>query len=99
MRHIGSIQDGEVATRFGDYLTAAGVGNEVEQGSSGFSIWVHDDDHVERATRELGEFLSDPSAPRYEEASRAAERVREEDERRRQKLRRNFIDVRTSWSG
>jgi hypothetical protein len=45
VRFIGSIPDAQLATRFGDYLIALGINNQVEQGSSGFAIWVHNDDH------------------------------------------------------
>ena len=99
MRHIGSIQDGALAARFGDYLTALGVGNDVEQGASGFNVWVHDDDHLDRAKIELNAFQTDPTADRYQQASKAADRIRADDEKRQRSLRRNYVDVRTTWSG
>src|SRR5262245_4311071 len=95
LRFIGSIQDGQLATRFSDYLVALGIANEVEQGSSGFAIWVHDDDYLERSKNELATFLSNPGGTQYAAASKAAQRVRDDQERREQSLRKNYIDYRT----
>ena len=99
MRFTGSIPDAQRASVFGDYLTSIGVANDVEQGSNGFSIWVHDDDHVEQATQELNAYLADPTAPRYAESAARAPRLRKQAQRQEEKRRRNFIDVRTNWSG
>ncbi|CAN5447236.1 rhomboid family intramembrane serine protease [soil metagenome] len=99
MRFIGSIPDLQQATRFGDYLTALGIANNVEQGSSGFAIWVHNDDYIDRSRSELTTFLSEPDAGRFAEATKAAQRVRDEQEQREKSLRKNYVDVRTRWSG
>jgi GlpG protein len=99
MRFIGSLPDAQLANRFGDYLTALGIANSVEQGSSGFAIWIHNDDHVERAKTELTTYLKEPGAGRFAEASKAAQRVRDEQDRRQKSLQKNFVDVRTSWAG
>jgi GlpG protein len=99
MRFAGTIPDAAQAATFADYLTSIGVNNEVEQGANGFSVWVHDDDQLEQAMRELEAYLVDPTAPRYRAASAQAQRLRKEWEARAKRRRRNFIDVRTSWSG
>jgi GlpG protein len=98
MRFTGSIPDAQRASVFGDYLTSIGVGNDVEQGASGFSIWVHDDDRVEQAKQELSAYLADPAASRYAESRAQAERLRKQTRKLEERRRRNFIDVRTSWS-
>jgi GlpG protein len=99
VRFIGAVPDAQQATRSGDYLTALGIANDVEQGSSGFAIWVHDDDYIERAKGELATFLAEPEADRFTAASKAAQRVRDDQHRRERSLRENYIDVRTRWAG
>lgn len=99
MRFIGSLPDPQQATRFGDYLTALGIANNIEPGDNGSSIWVHNDDHIERSKAELATYLNDPAASRFDEASKAAQRVRDEQQHREQSLRKNYVDVRTNWSG
>ena len=99
MRFTGSIPDAAQAAVFGDYLTSIGVANDIEQGSNGFGVWVHDDDQVEQARKELTVYLADPAAERYRSATAQAQRVRKEWENKAERRRRNFIDVRTKWSG
>jgi GlpG protein len=99
MRFIGSIPDDQLATRFSDYLVALGINNQVEQGSSGFAIWVHDDDQIERSKAELATFLNDPNRPMYGQASNAAQRVRDDQLRKEESLRKNYIDYRTRFAG
>ena len=52
MRLLASLADESLATRLGDYLLTIGIDNSVEEGNSGWSIWVKDDDKVEPAKRE-----------------------------------------------
>jgi len=99
MRFIGSIPDPQLAERFSDYLVALGIANQVEQGTSGFAVWVHDDDHIERSKSELSSFLTDPNRGQYSQASDAAQRVREDQHRRDESLRKNYIDYRTRFAG
>src|SRR5262245_10687996 len=99
MRFTGSIPDAQRANVFGDYLTSIGVANDIEQGANGFSIWVHDDDLVERARQELGAYLADPQDDRYRAATAQAQRLRKTAQKQQDRRRRNFIDVRTNWSG
>ncbi len=98
MRHLTSISDESDARRFGDYLAAVGIGNTVEQASSGWSIWINDDDDLERARIELQQFTANPRDVKYQGAGKVAKAQRTRDEKRQQKLRRNFVDVRTSWA-
>jgi GlpG protein len=98
MRHIGSIPDETDATRFGDYLLSAGMKNHVEEGSSGWAIWVEEDDLLERAKVELESFRANPTDPKYDGASRKAEKIRRDEEKKQERRQQLFRDVRTSWS-
>lgn len=98
MRHIGSIPDENDAVRFGDYLLAQGMKNHVEEGSSGWAVWVENDDHLDAAKAELDAFGANPRDPKYDGAVRKAEQIRKDEEKRQQRLRSHYRDVRTSWS-
>ena len=97
MRHIGSIPDQTDAERFGDYLLAAGMKNHVEEGSSGWAVWVEDDDKLDAAKAEFEAFRAAPADPKYSDAPRKAEKIRVEAEKKQERLAKRFHDVRTSW--
>ncbi len=98
MRLLASLSDQDQASRFGDYLLTIGIDNSVEEGASGWQVWVKDDDKLEAAQRELGQFSANPSDPRYSAAGRTAQHVRTQQEKRAERLAKNFIDVRTRFS-
>src|SRR3954466_12412332 len=98
MRLLASLADEVLATRLGDYLLTIGIDNSVEQGNSGWSIWVTDDDKVEPARRELEQFQSNPNDPRYASAPKVAAKVRSEQDRKAKRLEKNYVDVRTQWA-
>jgi GlpG protein len=97
MRQIGIIADERYAGLFGDYLLAHGVPNVVEEGSTGWEVWVERDDDIDRARVELGQFASNPGDPRYVSVAERAGSVRKQEAKREVRLRRQHIDVRTGW--
>ena len=72
MRLLASLPDEDQASRLGDYLLTVGIDNSVEEGASGWSVWVSDDDKIEAARPELDQFLANPHDPRYTAAGRSA---------------------------
>jgi GlpG protein len=99
MRYLAVIDDEAAARRFGDYLLSIGIPNSLESGMKGSAIWVERDDDVERARMELDSFQRDPADPRYARAARDAGAVRAQVQKRQRRLRRNYVDIRTSWAG
>src|SRR5438045_8386508 len=98
MRLLASLPDQDQASRFGDYLVSIGIDNSVEEGKSGWQVWVKDDDRLEAAQHELAQFSANPVDPRYSDAGRTAQHLRAQEEKRTKRLKKNFIDVRTRWS-
>jgi len=97
MRQVGTIEESEQAERFGAYLQTQGISCRVDSGSSGFVVWVHDEDRVAQAKVELARFRTDPDNERY----RAAPRQAEQAARARRKpaaTRQKNIDLRDRWS-
>jgi len=78
MRQIGQLRSESDARRFGDFLYAQGVDNEVEREADGaFSIWVAADEEVGRAAQLFSEFTANPADSKYAAARDAASERRE----------------------
>ena len=98
MRMIGKLSDEAAARRFGDYLTLQGVTNDVEAAAEGWAIWVHNEDHLESAEKELERFRENPGDARYRDAHQGAAVVRKEQAEEQQQFKQNQINVRGRWS-
>lgn len=98
MRQIGSLENQSDADRFGAFLLTLGVKNTVDEGPDGsWSVWVEDDDHLDRGRAELNAFRASPADPRYDAAVGRAEQVRKAEAKAEQRRREKFVDVRTRW--
>lgn len=88
MRRIGTLSTEREASTFRDYLFLQNIGADVDPEDDGtFAIWVHDDHHVDSATRLMERFRVNPQAAEFHQVSgdavRERERQQKEDERRR----------------
>ena len=98
MRQIGSISNLNAVNRFADHLRAEGIACEVDEGTGGYRIWVHHDDHVAKAKQEFAAYQNDPDHQRYRDASdRAMSRIRDDMTRMRQ-ARAKTVNVAETWS-
>lgn len=96
---IGTIARDTDAERFSDYLVAQGMPNMVEESSTSgeWQVWVEHDDDLDRAKAELQEYLRGPEDPKYVAAVNHAEKIRKEEEKKQERLKKQYIDVRTRW--
>ena len=96
---IGTIVDQADAERFSDFLLSQGMENQLEQPAEGekWQVWVEHDDKIDRAKAELEAYLRNPSDAKYDAAGDHAEEIRKEEEKKQQRLRKQFVDVRTTW--
>ncbi len=79
MRLIGHLADEATARRFGDYLYAQGIENQLElQKEAGWGVWVNEEDKIEGALKLLASFRENPADPKYQAAARKAADLREE---------------------
>ena len=99
MRMIGNISDEADARRFGDYLLSQGIDNDIEPAGDEWAVWVHHDDHLDRANEALADFRKYPRDARYTGVKTTARKVRRQQAQEQRRLRRNYVDVRTSWHG
>lgn len=99
MRAIGEIADKAQAIRFADYLYANGIANEVEEDDGIWTIWIHDDDLLEKAEAELAAFKTEKPDDRFEDAKAEATKLRAKEALENDRAARRQIDVRTQVFG
>ncbi len=97
MRHLGSIEDRQLAYRFHDYMLVRGVATKIDEEGAEWSLWVVDEDQVDAAREELEAFLRSPDEAKYVEAATAARDVRKEGERRDRQFRKQHRDLGRRW--
>src|SRR5579862_7933935 len=79
MRMIGHVAGEAKARTFGDYLYALGIDNQLETESDGsWAIWIHNEEHLEKASSLLAQYLTNPQEPRFLTTAAAAEDRREQ---------------------
>jgi GlpG protein len=88
MRRIGTLPTEREATTLRDYLFLQNIESDVDPEDDGtFAVWVHDDAHVEPASRLMERFRANPRAEEFnkvsDDASRERSRQEKEDARRR----------------
>ena len=97
MRHIGTISTGDQAQRFKDYLLTQNLSAMTEADDGAFAVWIYDEDDVERAKRELAEFLQDPDASQFVAAEQQATQIRKRQEAKVKQAQKQSVDVRQQW--
>jgi len=91
MRIIGHLAEESAARLFADYLYVQGIANQVEHhASDGWSIWVLDEDKLERAAVLLTAFRSNPEDPKYRTQGRSAAELRKEEEKDQEAYRKKL---------
>jgi GlpG protein len=89
MRLLGTLPQETQARRLADYLLTLDISTHVTQEGSGWEVWVRDDDHVPRAKQEWEPFLANPDDPRFQQAQRAAQDIKRQEEAAEAQFRRN----------
>jgi GlpG protein len=97
MRLLDHLPDQSTAQRFADYALTQGIACQIDESRDGrWQVWVEDEDQLASASALLAPFRQNPDDPRYT-AGAAAQKLRQEQTQRQQRLHRNFRDVRTQW--
>lgn len=97
MRQIGTLEQPAQAKQFAAYLVTQGVMAHAEPDGGKWAVWVRDENQVERAKDELIRFRSDPAAAEYQSAVREAEAVQRKEQQKREKARKNLVEMRGRW--
>ena len=89
MRKIGEISKQTEAQLFSDFLRTEGIQNQADPTETGtYAVWVHRDEHLERARGFLQAFRTNSGDPRYrraQAAARAEKQAKDALEKQRQK--------------
>src|SRR5215471_13798195 len=100
VRSIGHLPNEAQARRFGDYLLARGIRNEVEAEADGtWLIWVLDDEQLEQGRASLEQFRKEPEAAEFSQARIKAEQVRAQEENEQSVWRRGVHNRRHIFPG
>jgi GlpG protein len=93
MRMIGHLGNEAHARLFSDYLYAQGVDNDVEPDRDGsWAVWVHAEEELEHATRQLLHFQRQPGDEKYQHAQALAEDRRAEQRKLDEAARKRHFD-------
>jgi len=98
MREIGVITHEQQAHTFSDYLLTLHIKSKLEYQTTGWAVWIYDEEQLAAAREQLARFLENPTAPAYSEAASGAKAARREAARLEAVYRKNVIDARTIWS-
>ena len=99
MRAIGEINNETEALRFGDYLYTNGIANDVEAADGVWTIWIHDDDLIAKAEKDLANFQKDAADSRYTKAGPQATKLRKKEAKENKRAAQRQVDVRTQVFG
>ncbi len=100
MRAIGEFKEEEKAKAFAAFLRVEGIESETEMEDGIWTIWVQDEECLDRAIRELERFRENPHRPEYLKATRLAqEDSKSEREERIPQGRYKQIDLGKKWRG
>lgn len=97
MRQVGTLDNQQDAHRFASYLVTQGISARPEEDSERWSIWVLEESQVGAAREAFEEFQQDPGHERYRNLEGKARSIVQGEERRREAVRRNVIEMRGRW--
>ena len=98
MRLVGNVSNASHASRFADYLLTLEITARVDAEGNAFSIWVRDEQSIDRARELYAEFQLSPEADRYVQAATDARIIRRDEEKRQRQIEKKTIDVRRTWN-
>src|ERR1043165_2865925 len=81
MRMIGHLPSETSAATFSDFLYVEGITNLVEAEKDGWAVWIHSEDHLEKARELLLNYRGNPKDPKYEKNSRLVAELKEREQR------------------
>lgn len=99
MRKLASLPKSPDVERFRDYLYTLGITTRSDPDGDALALWVMDEDRLAEAREELAAFQQNPDDPRFQAASAAAEKLREQKLSEELAARKNRVDMKSRWQG
>ncbi len=97
MRHLGELDSADKASAFQDFMLTNGVSIHVDEEADHWSIWVKEEDDLEKASDEFEQFCSYPDDSKYYETRKNAEAIRQQEAKRIKEIADRRVDVRNRW--
>ncbi|MEL7498627.1 MAG: rhomboid family intramembrane serine protease [Planctomycetota bacterium] len=91
MRHIGDLKTNSQAEAFLSFLLVQGIEGQSDASGKTVEIWIKEEDHFDRAVKELNSFKENPDAPKYAESIAPARQIVQQEERRKRKIQKRII--------
>jgi len=98
LRQIGTLPKVLDPKVFSDYLLTLGIKTRIDEQPESWSLWIYNEDHIDRARDELRGFLSQPEDPRYRDAVEAALQIRRNEQQLEKQFRKNYREVSDLWA-
>lgn len=99
MRKLASLPKSPSVEQFRDYLYTLGITTRLDPDGDALALWVMDEDRLAQAREELAAFQQNPDDPRFQAASAAAEKLREQKISEEVAARKNRVDMKSRWQG
>ena len=93
MRLIGELDDANGARTLAAYLLVNGIETQVDDENGKSEIWVKDEDRFEESLEEFNSFKLNSSDAKYTTAMSKAKAIVKEEEKKRQKIQKNIVEV------
>ena len=97
MRQIGTLPSVEEAQRFEDYLLTRGIKAKTEADTEAWTVWVYNEDDLDESRQALANFQENPKSEQFTNAQKAATDIRDREQTKAKKARKNVVDVRQKW--
>lgn len=99
MRQIGELPKGADPRVLEDHLLGLGMKSRIDRRpDGGCAVWIIDENHVERARKELQDYLASPDDPRFRAAAPKAREARKEEAKREREFRKNYRYASDEWA-
>ncbi len=98
MRLIGHLKNEASAKTFSGYLVSRDIRNLVEPDAEGWAVWINSEDQIEAGQQALAAYLQNPSDPKYQTGSQAAEAIERQKRREEAAAAKRIHDRDRIWS-
>ena len=98
MRLVGKLGSAILAGRFSDFLLTQNIESRVDAEGDDFAIWVRDEQQTDHARDLFAGFQKKPDDLQYLEASESARKLRRDNEKRVEDIKRKTVDIKKSWA-
>lgn len=99
MRQLTQLVDGAAARRLAAVLRVEGIDAFADEEPGKWNVWVREEDQIAAARKVLNDFQANPNDPRFADAEKTAQQLYLQEEKRRELIRKNVVQVGDQWRG